>query len=78
MRMCQTGTNLLKIPKSFVNRERSIAASGGHIPARHELKHDVVKCRAGKVDCGSMTESANDIRMSDSVERDRFVLKIGN
>src|SRR6266446_2731413 len=78
MRMCQTGTNLLKIPKSFVNRERSSAASGSHIPARHELKHDVVKCRARKVDCRSMTESADDIRMPDSVQRYRFVLKIGN
>src|SRR5712691_4411260 len=78
MRVCQTGTNLLEIEQSPVDRQRVLARKRRHVATRQVLEHDVMKSSAGKIDGGAMAQAVDDVWMAHAIERDCFVLKICN
>jgi hypothetical protein len=53
-------------------RQREQVASG------KILEHDVMKSRAGEIDRGAVSETIDYVWMSHAIERDCFVLKIGD
>src|SRR5689334_4110482 len=74
----ETGTDLLEIEERTLNRQRPRARQRVHVAAGKILEHDVMKRRAGEIDRCSVSETIDDVRMTNAIERDGFVLKVIN
>ena len=78
VRMCEAGANLFEIEERSLKRQRPSLRECKHISAGQILEHNVVKSRAGEIDGRAVSETVYDIRMANAIERDCFVLKIGD
>src|ERR1044071_9275238 len=78
MRVRQSGTNLFQIEKRFVHRQGMIACEGLHVAAGKIFEHQVMESNSGEIDCSAMTKTADDVWMTNAIQRYCFVLKIRN
>src|SRR5689334_22823497 len=78
VRVRETGTDLLEIEERTLDGQRTRARQRVHVAAGKILEHDVMKRRAGEIDRCSVSETIDDVRMTNAIERDCFVLKIIN
>ena len=78
VRACQSGTNLLEIEKSLLQRERRPSGEGCHIPAGEVLEHDIMKRSSGEIDCSAVAQTVDDIRMTNAIKGYGLVLKVCN
>ena len=61
-----------------MDRQRTCFRERKHVAARKILEHDVVKRGAREIDGGAVSKPIDDVRVTNAVECDRFVLKIRN
>jgi hypothetical protein len=76
VRMTKTGTDLLDVVQRLCERYSSLSQKPLHIPARHVLENKVMEHRPVQVSRRAMAQTADNIRVTDAVEGDRFVLKV--
>src|SRR5215813_11107326 len=68
--------NLLEPRHSIVEIEFAASTQRPQIPARHVLKHEVVKRHACEICRCAVTEPLDYVRVPNSIQRYRFVLKV--
>jgi hypothetical protein len=76
MSVSQAGAGLLDIAESLSWRDAFAAAEMLEVAARKIFQNQIVKCRPIQVARRSVTETTDNVRMSDAVEGDCFVLKV--
>ena len=74
--VAESGTNLLDIAQRPLYRQRFAAHHHLQIAAGEVFEDEIVKDGSLQIASSSMAQAADDIRMSHSIDRDRFVLKI--
>src|SRR6266699_948708 len=76
MRVSESGANLLQIIHRLFQPERLASSARRQITTAEKLQYQVVKSHSVQIDRRPMPQAANDVRVSNSIQRDRFVLKI--
>jgi hypothetical protein len=74
--VAKAGTHLFDIAQHLSERHTPLPAGLLKITAGQILQDQIMKHGAAKIPSSTMAETAYYIRMSDPIQRDRFVLKI--
>src|SRR5215211_4053289 len=76
--VCESGADLFEIKERFLERQRSRLRKSKQVATRQILEHDVMEGRAREIDGGAVSKTVYNVRMANAIERDRFVLKVGD
>src|ERR1043165_82981 len=74
--VCKTGADLFQVEQSFLKRQRSRFRERKEIATRQILENDVMKSRAREIDGGAVSKPVYYIWMTNTIESNRFVLKV--
>src|SRR2546425_4671692 len=76
VRMREAGTDLLQIEERTIEAEFLFATILRHVTAAEIFQHQIMKCGAVDIERGAVTEAADDVRVTDAIESNCFILKI--
>src|SRR5687768_15435799 len=74
----ESGRNLLKIKQRLIDWQRPLTCQRSHVAARHVFDHDVMKSCACEINGGAVSEPADYVWMTHTIQSDCLVLKILN
>ncbi|HVQ55778.1 MAG TPA: hypothetical protein VMS29_03390, partial [Pyrinomonadaceae bacterium] len=74
--VAQAGANLLNVLHRILKREQALAAQLLKVPAFEIFEYEIMKDSAVQIPRGAVPETADDIRVTDAVERDGLILEI--
>src|SRR4051812_23974913 len=76
--MSEAGADLFEIFKRPFNRQRFLAAKLSQIATTEIFQNQIMKRGTVQIYRGSMVQTTDDVRVSHSIKRDRFILKVLN
>src|SRR5688572_13638015 len=78
MRVRKSGRNLFEIKQCLIDWQGALPRESSHVAARHVFENYVMKRCAGEIDSGAVSEPADDVWMTNTIQSDCLVLKILN